>query len=89
MSTSTYSFIAWAAFMVVMLVGLAVAARRGRNRSKETEDVASKALPEIGGIAERTYNQRFGRAPTDQPVVSRTTSGSWYPPTKRSTAKHG
>lgn len=89
MSTSTYSFIAWAAFMVAMLVGLAVVARRGRNRTKETEDVASRALPEIGGIAERTYNQRFGRAPTDQPVVSRTTSGSWYPPTKSRATKNG
>jgi hypothetical protein len=71
-----------------MLVALMVASRRGRNRAKETEDVAAAALPQIGKVAERTYEQRFGRAPTDMPVVSRTSSGTWYPPTK-SRLKHG
>ena len=86
MSTSSISFIVWSAFMVGMLVSLVIASRRGRSRSQETEDVASKALPEIGGVAERAFNQRFGRAPTDLPAVSRTRSGTWYPPAKR-TAK--
>ena len=88
MSASTYSFIAWAAFMVVMIVALVLAAKKSRSRTRETEDVASRALPEIGEIAERSYSHRFGRAPTDQPVVSRTSSKTWYPPTK-TRLKHG
>jgi hypothetical protein len=90
MTTSTISFIAWAAFMVIMLIGLTIASRRGRNRAMKTEDVASVALPEIGECAERTYEQRFGRAPTDVPVMSRTSTGSsWYPPSKTRAAKSG
>lgn len=87
MTTSAFSFIVWAAFMLAMVVGLGVAAKRGRRRTRLTEDVASRALPEIGKIAERTYSHRFGRAPTDLPVVSRTSSGTWYPPTKHDTVK--
>lgn len=88
MSASTISFVAWAAFMVIMLIGLVVASRRSRGTVKMTEDVASVALQEIGECAERTYEHRFGRAPTDQPVASRTSSGTWYPPIK-SRLKHG
>lgn len=88
MTASTFSFVAWALFMVIMIVALVLAARRGRNSARQTEDVASRALPEIGGIAERSYSHRFGRAPTDQPVVSRTSSKTWYPPTK-TRLKHG
>jgi len=89
MSTSDISFIIWAAFMVAMLIGLAIASRRGKTRIQETEDVASKALPLIGHVAERTHSQRFGRAPTNLPVSNREAKTSWYPPTKTRSAKPG
>ena len=84
MDSSAYSFIAWAAFMVLMLVGLGVAARRGRARERETEDIASKALPQIGRVAEKAHSQRFGNRPSD----ARTKTVSWYPPAKTKPAKH-
>lgn len=87
MSASTFSFLVWASFMVVMLIGLALAARRGRSRSKETEDVASKMLPEIGRVAEKTYSMRFG--PIARGTPNRTPPASWYPPTKTRTVKSG
>jgi len=83
------SFVAWAIFMVGMLVGIAAATRRSRHQANRTEDVASVALPEIGQVAERTYNRRFGRAPTDQPLIGRTSSRDWYPTAKRPGVKHG
>ena len=89
MSSIPLSFAAWAIFMVVMLVAVALATRRSRSHASRTEDVASVALPEIGQIAERTYNRRFGRPPTEQPLVGRTSSRDWYPPIKRPTVKHG
>jgi len=92
-NSSTYSFIAWAAFMVMMIVGLGVAARRGRTRARETEDVASRALPEIGLAAERAHSQRFGTMPTmtagGVASPARTRTISWYPPNKSKPMKHG
>jgi hypothetical protein len=85
MNPSTVSFIAWSVFMVMMLVGLVWAARRGRGVERTTEDVASRALPEIGGIAERQHIQRFGRAATDAPGSNG--RSSWYPEVKKKVAK--
>jgi hypothetical protein len=87
MSPSIISFVAWAVFMVLMLVALVVAARRGREIQNETEDVASRALPEIGGIAEKKHHQRFGRAATDAPGSSSNGKSSWYPEVKTKAAK--
>lgn len=86
MNSSTISFIAWAVFMFLMLGGLVWAARRSRGVDKGVEDVASKALPEIGEIAEKKHVERFGRAPTDAPGANG--SGSWYPEVKKKVAKH-
>ena len=81
--TPTVSFIVWGALFLILLAGMALAARRSRNVQKETEDIASKALPEIGGIAEKKHIERFGRASTDAPG----TSDSWYPEVKKKVAK--
>jgi len=86
MSASAISFFAWAAFLLVVLVGLAWTARRSRGVDQEVEEVASKALPEIGEIAEKRHMQRFGRAPTNAPGANGT--GSWYPAAKKRVVKH-
>lgn len=83
MSASTLSFIVWGAVMVAILVGMFFAARRSNGVQGETEDVASKALPEIGKVAEKKHEQRFGRAATNAPGAS----GSWYPEVKKKVAK--
>lgn len=75
MSFSTLSFLAWAFFMLALIVGLIVSVRRGRNIETEAEDVASKALPEIGKIAEKKHKEKFGR-PATSPE-------SWYPEDRR------
>lgn len=89
MSASTLSFLIWAGFMVVMLVGLVMASRRGNRRAKETEDVAAATLPEIGRVAERSHLVRFGSVPMDAPRMNRDKRVSWYPPAKPRTAKPG
>jgi hypothetical protein len=89
MNASIITFLVWAALMVAMVIGLALASRRGRTRAQETEDVASEALPAIGRAAERTHSVRFGRAPTDVPGQSREKNSSWYPPTKTRAGKPG
>jgi hypothetical protein len=83
MSASTISFIAWGAVMLAILVGMFVATRRSKGVQDEAEDVASKALPEIGQIAEKKHVERFGRAPTNAPG----STGSWYPEAKGKVAK--
>jgi hypothetical protein len=85
MSSSTISFIAWSVFMVLIIIGLVWSARKSREIREEVEDVASKALPEIGGIAEKRYSKRFGRAATDAPGSNG--QGSWYPEAKKKIAK--
>lgn len=79
----TASFVVWIVVMVIMLAGLLLAARRSKRLDSETEDIASEALPEIGGIAEKKHQERFGRPPTGTPDVGK---HSWYP-AKRA-AKH-
>lgn len=86
MNPSTVSFLVWTAFMIFVLGGLVWTARRSRVVQDKAEDVASKALPEIGGIAERQHIQRFGRAATDAPGTNG--QGSWYPEVKKRVAKH-
>lgn len=88
MSSSAISFVIWSTFMVVMLVALVLTARRSRGVVSETEDVASRALPEIGGIAEKKHRQRFGRAATDAPGSTKNGKSSWYPHAKKKLAKH-
>lgn len=83
MSSGTISFIAWAIFMLSMLGFLVWAARHGKNIQRETEDVASSCLPEIGKIAEKKHHQRFGRAATDAPGED----SAWYPESKKKIAK--
>jgi hypothetical protein len=83
MSPSTISFIAWGLVMVTILVGMVFAAKRSKGVQEVTEDCASKALPQIGQIAEKKHAQRFGRAPTDAPGAS----GSWYPEVNKKVAK--
>jgi hypothetical protein len=77
------SFVAWGVVMVVVLVGMVFATKRSKGVQDETEDIASKALPQIGGIAEKKHEQRFGRAPTNAPG----STGSWYPEVKKKVAK--
>jgi len=86
MNSSTISFIAWSVIMAVTLVGLVIAARKSRSVQSQTEDVASRALPEIGEIAEKKHKQRFGRAPTNAPGASSECMSSWYPETKKKVA---
>ena len=88
MSTSTISFIAWAVFMLAMLAALILAARRSKQVQADTEDAASSCLPEIGGIAVKKHQARFGRAPTDAPGDSQEGPNSWYPEVKKKVAKH-
>lgn len=83
MSSSIISFTAWCVVFLIVLVGLVFAARRSKGVQDATEDCASKALPEIGGIAEKKHVERFGRAATDAPGAS----GSWYPEVKKKVAK--
>lgn len=83
MSPSTISFIAWGLVMVAILISMVFATKRSKGVQEETEDCASKALPEIGQIAEKKHVQRFGRAPTDAPGAS----GSWYPEVNKKVAK--
>ena len=83
MNTSTVSFIAWGATMLVILVGMLLAVRRSKVVQDEAEDIASKALPEIGGIAVKKHHERFGCAPTDAPGAN----DSWYPEAKKKFAK--
>jgi len=83
MSMGTVSFIGWVVVMVVALVGLITAARRSRRVQDETEHVASKALPTIGGIAERKHQERFGHAS----ACGKSDVNSWYPPSKRRAMK--
>lgn len=87
MSSSTLTFIAWAVFMVLVLAGFVWVALRGRGVQGKTEDVASKALPEIGAVAEKRHTQRFGRAPTNAPG-SPSGSRSWYPEVNPKMKKH-
>jgi len=87
MDASTFSFVVWSVFMAAMVVGLVMASRRGRRRTQETEDVASKALPEIGRVAERTHSMRFGVIPMEAAKTNREKRISWYPPTKTRAAK--
>ena len=86
MTVSTISFIGWAGFMVVVLCGLVVTARRSRGVQDETEDCASRALPEIGGIAEKRHTERFGRPATNAPGEGGVPR-SWYPEAKKRVAK--
>ena len=69
--------------MIAMLGGMVAAARRSRGIQGEAEDVASRALPEIGEIAERKHQEKFGRAPTSVPTISGRGRASWYPETKK------
>ena len=89
MSASVLSFIVWAGFMVVMLIGLIIASKKSKGLTQETEDVASRVLPELGRVAEKAHSQRFGSAPMVTPNAPRKVGASWYPPTKKSAAKHG
>lgn len=83
MTSSMLSFIAWSVAMLVVLAGMVFATRRSRGVQSETEDVAAKALPEIGEIAEKKHRERFGRAATNAPGIS----GSWYPEVKKKNTK--
>jgi hypothetical protein len=85
MSSGNISFIAWAVAMLAMLGVLVWAARHSRSRSiqQDTEDAASSCLPEIGKIATKKHQQRFGRAPTDAPSED----SAWYPETKKKVVK--
>jgi len=89
MTASAFSFIVWSGFMVAMLIGLGLAARRGRARSRQVEDLASKILPELGRMAERTHSQQFGTAPTERVAQNGSGASSWYPPAKHRAMKHG
>lgn len=82
MNAFTLSFAIWAGFMLVMILGLWRATRRGRNRARETEDIASRILPELGLVAERSHKRRFGEGS----VVAHSTE-TWYPPTRQRAVK--
>lgn len=88
MSPSAISFLVWTLSMVLFMGVLVLIARRSRDVQSETEDIASKALPEIGEIAEKKHRQRFGRAPTNSPSSSESGKGSWYPEIKKKSVKH-
>lgn len=83
MSIAAISFVGWAVVMVTIIVGLVIAARRSKGVQDEAEDIASRALPTIGEIAEKKHFERFGRAPTDAPGPH----NSWYPEAKKKVAK--
>lgn len=76
------SFILWAILFAGIWLGLFISAKKSRHIDAQSEEVASSALPAIGGIAERQHLRRYGRpvSTTDTPgPPGRTT---WYPPTK-------
>ena len=84
MSANVISFVVWAAFMLIALAAIIFTARRSKGVEDEAENVAAKALPEIGEIAEKKYKARFGRSPTEAPKGK----DSWYPEAKKKVAKH-
>ena len=79
MSPSLATFIAWTVLMAAMLVGFALATKKSRGVDDETEEVAAKALPTIGKVAEKKHQEKHGRALTHVP----TESGAWYPPKRK------
>lgn len=83
MSANTISFIAWAFLMLAVLVAIIIAAKKSKSVEDEAEEIASKALPVIGKIANKKHIDRFGRAPT-----SSVDGESWYPENKKKFAKH-
>jgi hypothetical protein len=83
MSPGAISFIGWVVVLLGIVVGLLVAAKRSKMVQDEAEDIASKALPAIGQIAEKKHRERFGRAPTNAPGEKT----SWYPEAKKKVAK--
>lgn len=88
MDPNIISFAAWAIMMLLMLAGIAVAAKRSRNSHEEMEDTASACLPEIGRIAEEKHLARFGRASTDMPVGREDSKHEWYPRARSKVVKH-
>jgi len=82
MSPGDLSFFIWCLVIVAVLVGMLFVARRSKSIDRGTEDIASKALPEIGEIAEKKHVERFGRAPTNVPQDC-----TWYPETKKKIAR--
>jgi len=83
MTCSLMSFAGWAIFMIASLVGLFILGRRTSPSQQKMEDVASSALPRIGGIAEKHHSQRFGRPPTNAPGRK-----PWYPEVPKKYTKH-
>jgi len=83
MSFSLISFIAFAVAMLAIIVSLFFVGRTSRGIQDKAEDVAAKALPEIGALAERKHKERFGSAPTDALGMS----GCWYPEAKKKSLK--
>lgn len=83
MSFSLISFIAFTVAMLSIVGSIFLVGRKSRGIDANAEDVASKALPEIGALAERKHEERFGRAATDAPGAD----GSWYPEVKKKSVK--
>jgi predicted PurR-regulated permease PerM len=78
MTASTISFFVWVGLMVLMLLFLFWEGRKKRAAIRQIEDIASKALPEIGQVAERAHSLRFG-----VPLNGARPEHSWYPPKTR------
>lgn len=67
------AWICWAGFFVVLLIAMAIVAKRRKRIDDAVEDAAAAVLPRIGKLAERKYHARYGQAAASPP------SGSWYP----------
>jgi hypothetical protein len=78
MTASTISFLVWVGLAVLMLFFLIWESRKKRESIRQIEDMASKALPEIGQVAERAHSVRFG-----VPLNGARPEHSWYPPKTR------
>jgi hypothetical protein len=72
---NVWTFVIWTVLMLAIVVLAIRHARKSKKLDAEAELIASSALPEIGGIAERKYEERYGRPPTS-PSIS---GSSWYP----------
>lgn len=75
------SFLIFVLAMVLTVSAMALKARKSNRTDEKTEAAAMRALPEIGRIAEKKYEARYGEAPADS------LSGHWYPGSKRHKAR--
>ena len=67
-------FLAWVIVMVVGILVLVFKLRQSRTVDRKTEETSLTAINEIGRVAEKKHQEKFGRPPTN--------AGAWHPKEK-------